>query len=265
MIGSLRTLEILMTTKPKILFYDIETKPLQAYIWSLGEQVVRHNQLMPQTPYTDIICIAYAWNDGEPAQVLGWGYDEQDSRPMTEAFDKLIKEADIVIGKNNTRFDDKHLNFHRMLHNRDGMFDWSFKSDDLERHLRKNFNMPSQSLDYISKLLGFGGKSPVGFDDWINIVEKKSKESYYKMLFYCAKDVEDTRAIWEYCYKHFKPKHSLRALQSKHAGLVDSFICDKCGSLNVKKNGTIISGGRLYQSFMCHDHRGYAGKALLSK
>lgn len=252
-----------MNSNLKILFYDIETAPLKAYIWQLGEQVVRHHQLLNDTPFTDIICISYAWNDGKPAKTLGWDFEKQDSKSVTEEFDKLIAEADIVIGKNNAGFDDKHLNFHRMINNRNGMHDWNLKSDDLERHLRRNFKMPSNSLDYISKLLGLGGKSQVGFEDWINIVEKRDKSSYDKMLSYCEKDVEDTRTIWNYCYKHFTPRHSLKAFQKKKEKTIDNFKCELCGSSDVHKNGTRISGGRLYQAFACKAHRGHAGRVIL--
>ena len=31
---------------PKILFYDIETSPLKAWVWGLGKQVLRHHQLV---------------------------------------------------------------------------------------------------------------------------------------------------------------------------------------------------------------------------
>ncbi len=86
------------TTKPKILFYDIETRPLLAYIWRLGKQRVGHYQLADQGNAYDIICISYAWDDGKPAKVLHWGYKEQNSSRMIRAFDKIIKKSDITIG-----------------------------------------------------------------------------------------------------------------------------------------------------------------------
>lgn len=244
----------------KTLFYDIETTPLKAYIWRLGDQSVRHGQLIKPNHMYDIISIAYAWDHEEEIHVMGWGFEEQDSEPMLKKFDELIREADVVIGKNSDRFDNKHLNFHRWFHGRDGMPDWTDKADDLEKHLRRNFSMPSQSLDYVSDILGLGGKEKMEFSDWVNIVEKKDIAAYEKMLHYNKKDVEDTRAIWRYSVKHFKPKYNKGAAKAAEGyGLA----CTNCGSLDLAKNGTSWSGGVHYQKFMCNTHHGYAGKLII--
>lgn len=242
----------------KVLFFDIETKPLLAYIWQLGEQHVRHGQLKKGYNEWDVISIAYSWAHEEEVHVMGWGYEQQDSSTMLRYFDELIKEADIVIGKNNERFDNKHLNFHRWRNNRDGMPDWSMKSDDLEKHLRKHLKLPSQSLDYISDILGLGGKEKMEFSDWVHIVEKTpelGEIAYEKMLHYNKKDVSDTKAIWMYSVKHFMPKHKLGISSLKENGIV---ACDTCGSFELIKNGTRYSGKTKYQMYVCNTHGGYA-------
>ena len=144
----------------RILFYDVETKPLQAYIWRLGDQVVRHDQLISGHDAYDIICIAYCFNDGKPAKVLHWDYEKQDSSPMLKEFDKVMESADIIIGKNNKAFDDKHLNLLRFVRGHTPLDNLLAKSDDLQVQAKKFFGkaLPSQSLDYISKLVGLGGK-----------------------------------------------------------------------------------------------------------
>lgn len=240
----------------KILFYDIETTPLKAYVWRLGDQTVRHGQLTHDGMMTDIICIAYCWNDGKPAKVLHWGYHKQDSSKVIEKFDKLIQKADIVIGKNSTKFDNKHINTHRMLNGMPGMPDWTKYTDDLETQMRRTFALPSYSLDYFSRLLGIGGKVKMEFSDWIDIVEKRNKASFDKMLKYNKKDTEDTRYLWEYCEKHFMPK------LNHNAGSSD-MVCANCGSLNVVKHGTRRSGKNLYQRYFCNDHGGYAGRKII--
>lgn len=242
--------------KRKILFYDIETTPLKAYVWRLGEQVVRHTQLMSDGFITDVICIAYCWNDGKPAKVLHWGYKEQNSEPMLAAFDDLIKEADVVIGKNSDRFDNKHINTQRLLSNRPGMPNWLKRTDDLEKQIRKHFALPSYSLDYISSLLGLGGKDKMEFSDWIDIVERRNKASFEKMLRYNKKDVEDTRAIWEYCEKHITPKTEYVNKGGEH-------VCSTCGSENVRKDGRRYHLRSVYQEYFCRDHKGYAGRKLI--
>ena len=250
-----------MNKKPKILYYDIETTPLLAYIWRCGKQVVRHNQLAKSNKKYDIICITYCWNDGKPAKSLDWGYLEQDSSKMIEKFDEIIREADITIGKNSDSFDVKHINTLRMLSGLPGMPEWSMYTDDLQKQMKKHFYLPSYSLDYFSELLGFGGKMKMEFSDWIHIVEQtrgEGRKRFAKMIEYGKKDVEDTRAIWEHCEKHFTPKFNANHLNK-------GMVCSNCGSENIRKNGTRYRGQTKYQHFYCNGHGGYGGRAPIKK
>lgn len=241
-------------SKKKILFYDIETTPLQAWVWKCGKQVVRHNQLVTGRDIYDVICITYCWNDNKKAQALDWGYTEQDSSQMIAQFDDLIKSADVTIGKNSDRFDVKHINTRRLLSGLPGMPDWTRYTDDLEKQMRKYFYLPSYSLDYFSKILGLGGKVKMEFDDWINIVTKHPElglKAFNKMIGYGKKDVEDTRAMWNHCAAHVEPK--FKELES----------CKHCGGLDFYKNGTRMSGRMLYQRFDCKKCGSYVGRALI--
>lgn len=247
--------------KPKILFYDIETTPILAYIWRFGKQVVRSAQVCDKRNVNDIICITYCWNDGKPAKVLHWGYKEQDSSKVIKAFDKLIEKADITIGKNNKRFDEKHINMQRLLHNLPPLPDWILYSDDLESQLRRHFAFPSQGLDYISHLLGLGGKVSMKFSDWVDIVEKRSKASYDKMLKYGKKDIEDTRAIWDHCERHFTKTAAGAYLDRENPS------CSSCGSQKLHILDTRRSGATEWVRFRCGNMkcRKYIGRAPLKK
>lgn len=280
-----------MCKKPKILFYDIETSLSKALLFSLGKQVIRHSQLMPLNQSTRIITIQYCYNDDEAGKaiILDPVNDEKYSKQL-EKFDALIQEADVVIGKNNKRFDDKHLNTQRLFNSKStGMPEWTrHKSDDLESHMRRNFNLLSYSLDYISNMLGLGGKHSMGFTDWTNIhvyyeylnlkancgkipaklakklynknvgeIVKDGKASLKSMVDYGIKDVEDTREIWNYCEKHLEPKRNMSAL-------CGGTRCKVCGSTKIRKNGTYVANsGVTYQQYYCTEHKGYAGKKPL--
>jgi len=247
-----------MMSKPKILFYDIETTPLQAWIWRPGKQVVRPAQLVEGYTRNDIICISYEWLHTNEKGTLHWGYEKQNSKQMVKDFTKICHEADLIIGKNNKRFDDKHLNSARLWHGLAGAPDLLSKVDDLETQMRRHFALASYGLDYFSEELGFGGKTKMCFDDWINIVYTKGKASYNKMLKYCAKDVHDTKLIWKHCEKHFQPKFNYSTFSG-------NMVCKVCGSKNIRKNGTRTStSGMVSQNYFCTDHNGYAGKLNLN-
>lgn len=272
--------------KPKILFFDIETMPLKAFVWQPGKQFVGHSNLLPSHEMWDLICIQYCWDNGDPVKVLR--YDKHGgTKGMLQKFDKLIAKADVCIGKNSDRFDIKMLNSLRMHHGLPGNPDWHKYTDDLEKQMRKHFRLPSQSLDYISRLCGVGGKVSMSMKDWIAIsnyreltdlsgalgtkeinavskhlfkqkaseVKKEGKEALEKMCTYGAKDTDDTRILWHHLKEHFLPKFNV----AKFIG--EKIACVRCGSKNVHKNGTRYSGKTKYQKYQCNECHQYAGKA----
>lgn len=251
-----------MTDKPKVLFYDLESAPLQAWIWSPGKQYVGHKQLVKNYSRWGIICITYCWNDGKPAKSIDWGYEDQDTGKVIEEFDKIIKQADWTIGKNSDRFDTKMINAARMFAGLPGMPEWTKYKDDLEVQMRKYFRLPSQSLDYISNELGLGGKIKMEMQDWIDICEKNPNgdKKLKKMIKYGKKDVEDTRFLWNKLQEHFEPKLNMATF------LDIPQICRyaDCGSNHLKKNGTRVAGKTRYQEYLCSDCGRYAGRAPIS-
>ena len=249
--------------KPKILYYDIETSPLKAWVWGTGEQYISYNQLDKDFKMWGIICVTYCWNDGKPAKSIDWGYEEQDTAKVVKEFDEIIKQADLTIGKNSDRFDTKMINACRMFAGLPGLPQWTKYTDDLEKQMRRYFRMPSQSLDYISQQLGLGGKIKMEMQDWIDIVEKndKGKTSLKKMIKYGLKDTEDTRFLWDKLSEHFDSKWN----QSTFEGV--KLICKHadCGSSDLKKDGTRVAGKTKYQHYTCKACGRYAGRCPLSK
>lgn len=249
-----------LTKKPKILFYDIETSPLRAWVWRMGEQRVGQHQLDSKYDRYDIITLCYEWGHSNKRYTLDWGVKAKNSKKLVEKFTALCDEADIVIGKNNKRFDDKHMNTLRLHHGLPGRPDLLSKVDDLESQMRKHFYLPSYGLDYFSNMLGFGGKNNMCMQDWIDIIEGNqtlAAKKLKKMVKYCSKDVSDTKKMWYLTAKHFQPKLNLSAVKS-------GLCCISCGSTNIHKNGTKMSGKTKYQTYMCREHGGYAGKIAVN-
>ncbi len=240
---------------PKILIFDIETMLMLAGVFGLGEQSVRHTQLVSPHNRPRIICISYCINDG-PLKTIKFDYETQDDSKVIEEFDKIVKSCDIVIGKNSQRFDVKMINAVRFLQGLPAFPDWADVSDDLELQMRKYFRFPSQSLDYISSQLGLGGKMKMEYNDWLHILLKTPKlgpRAFKKMTTYCPNDVFDTRLILILMMPYIKWKFNM-------SNFVGGLACISCGSTNIHANGTRLAGKTRYQHFHCKDHGGYAGK-----
>lgn len=283
----------------KQLIYDIETLPLRARIWRPGyNMTVRHGQLMHGHDHTEIICIQYCINDG-PVKIIKRDLDNiRDQLSMIEEFDEIVQSCDIVIGKNSDRFDNKHINTIRMLEGGKPIPDWIRYTDDLEKQMRKHFNLPSNALDYISHKLGFGGKNVMEFGDWVAIDEyfsllrldqdldeeldwdtldgicttlygkdsedviKSGMKALQKMHKYGVKDTADTRSVWNYCKNHFEPKNSPykggKKVKSGGTKPAHVHLCLRCGSADIIPDRERADG---LTTFYCKSHRGYAGRA----
>lgn len=285
--------------EPTILVYDVETTPLKSWHFALGKQVLRHNSLDPCYSMYEIICLSYMYDTDKKATILDWGEKGEDSSKIIHEFDKIIKDAQdrqiLIIGKNNKRFDDKHINTQQWLIGADPMPNWAADTDDLESQFRKYFYFPSYSLDAISKLKGLGGKTKMEFQDWIDCVQykqvqrcitevtsdvvmlnkiclfflkrplsevlKEGKLAFNKMRKYNGKDSEDTMklllSIIPYC--KFKSR-----IMPRFEG---ELRCQQqnCGSRDIIRNGTRVERGIRKQKFYCKEHGGYAGKATILK
>ncbi len=266
----------------KLLTYDIETGLLLAYLFSIqGEQRISYKQLHPAANITPIICIAYKWFHEKKTHILV-------GETAVEDFDKQARQADVCLGKNNRKFDIKHINTQRMLQGLRPYPEWINQSDDLESQLRKYFAFPSQSLDYISNLLGFGGKVHMGLEDWQNIADYKlfsrivlqtqelstynkstiatslfnktskqvkedGEKALKKMIFYNKKDVQDTENILRRVVPYITLKHNAATAQ-------DGKGCIACGSHDLAPTKIVFQGKTKYQQFECLTHGGYGGK-----
>lgn len=245
-------------TLPKILIYDIETSPIVSAHFGLGKQVIRHGQLLEPFNYYRILSIAYTWIHEDKVHNLVFDQKNRCCKKLIQDFAALLKEADIVLGKNNFRFDDKHISSQMLLH---GITDqekaiWETIREDLESQMRRHFYLPSYSLDYISSLVGLGGKDKMEFSDWVESYILQCPKALNKMVVYGNKDVRDTRDLILLLWPFMRFKYNL----SKTNGLV----CKKCGGHNLIKNGKRMQKSGLRQQFLCSGCGSVMYKALNS-
>jgi hypothetical protein len=261
----------------RLLIDDIETGKVYARLFRCGEQVIPHTQLRHNFKITPIICICAKWY-GERNIMCFKGEN------AVEEYTELAKSADLIIGKNNLKFDDPHVNTHRLIKGLEPFPQWRNRTDDLEQQIRKNFNFQSYSLEHIGNVLLGAGKDKMEDMDWNKIQDKnelllyKSLKDFNKlsmimfgksakevievgnqaedkMIKYCKTDVIRTEQILTKILPYVTLKKN-----ASDGGLA----CITCGSQDIVRDKRITKGVTKYQEFWCTSHEGYAGKCTIT-
>jgi len=229
--------------KPKILIFDIET--------SLQEATVRgflSTRYDIRLKYDDIHspqkihCIGYKWLGEKKSHVISvhdfpktFKKDHMDDSKVVKEFNKLLKEADAVIGHNIKNYDIKHMNSRIMLNGLEPII-LPHPIDTLTLS-RKNFNLPSHKLDALARELGLKTrKDPMGRSDWDKCFEGDIK-AFKKMAKYCKQDIEVTEKVYNallpYVQDHPKLSRIMGATNAQ-----SKTICPVCTSKDSIKQGT---------------------------
>jgi DNA-directed RNA polymerase subunit M/transcription elongation factor TFIIS len=231
----------------RTLFFDLETSPMLAWVWSCGKTRINPGQLKKGSR-VDIICVCWKWAHESKVHSLDWGFHKQNSRALIEKFTRVVESADLVIAQNGDAFDIKHMNTQRLLHNLPPI-SWPTSEDTLKQ-LRKYFKFPSNSLDYVAKTLYGTGKLPMGLEYWTDVVDKRSPKALAHMIKYCKKDVRLLEQVFNKIKPYCKPKAAL-----------DSKACPRCNTNHVSYWGWYISLANRVRRCKCQE----CGHVFLSR
>lgn len=212
--------ERLKPTEQKILVFDIETAPAQAFVWGLYDQNILPSQVIEPAR---VLCFAAKWL-GESRVMF---FSERSGDMVAEAW-RLLDEADIVVGYNHVRFDVPHLQREMVLRGYGPPSPWI--DVDLLPAVRKQFKFMSNKLGAITQSLGLDSKSdPGGFETWKAVLAGDEK-AWRTMERYNKQDVQVTADLFTY----LRPW-----LKMPHLGLWSGEMraCPECGSDRLTVNG----------------------------
>lgn len=175
---------------PKILFFDIETAPLRAHLWSMWQQGVGLNQIESDW-YMLSFCCKWAHSDEV------FYYDQRNAADIEDDFELVSKlwdflnEADIVVGQNSKRFDTKKANARFILNGLPKPS--SYRQIDTMEIAKQQFGFTSNRLEYMTeKLCSTFKKSKhkkfAGHDLWSECL-KGNLEAWQEMEEYNRLDV----------------------------------------------------------------------------
>ncbi len=248
-------------SKPKILFYDIETAPLMGYAWGLWDQNIGLNQI-----HTDWHVLSWAAKWLGSKEVL---YKDQraksdvtNDKQLLKGMWDLLDEADIVVTQNGKEFDQKKLNARFVYH---GFQPPSpYKHIDTLKLARKHFAFTSNKLAYLTDKLCKKYKKTAsrkfqGFDLWKeclggNISAWKEMEKYNKYDVLSLEELYSKLIPWD---------------SSVNFNLyrTDDVTRCTCGSTHFQKRGFYYTASGKFQKHRCMKcgAETYSGKNLLAK
>ena len=227
--------------EPRVLIMDVESSLAQfASFGPINPYIV--DKFMIQD--FNILTIAWSWFGEDNIYV--------DSVPSSRMWDdkslilrvkKVIESADIVVGHNWDKFDQKKIQG-RAMANDIGPILFPPSVDTL-KVAKKVFSLTYNKLDYIAKLLGVSRKMQVEGDLWMRIL-RGDATALDRMATYNMQDVEVQSEVYAALLPFIDNHPNMTAiLKSK------DLLCRNCGSSHLIKHGEYVSNTGRYQRYKC--------------
>lgn len=210
----------------KIMVYDIETSRTKAWVWWSGKQYIHSRQLIEEPR---VITVAWKWLGSEKVEHLTWDKNHSDEQLMKDFLQEYNK-ADMVIGYNNDRFDNRWINARAMKYGLD--VNTHVRSFDIMKEEKRVFRVAGYSMAYMAEFANVIHKQGhEGIHMW-NMIQtgtpEEQAEYLQKMVDYNVGDIVATEELYFRLRKYFGHKMHFGVL-----GGGEKFSCPDTGSLNV--------------------------------
>ncbi len=241
----------------KVLLFDIETKPILAWVWGLFDQNIGLEQIHEDW---NVLSWSAKWLDAPNSEImyedLRHSKTKRDDKKILTKLWKLLDEADIAITQNGVAFDNKKLNARFALLGFKPPT--SYKNEDTLMMAKKNFGFTSNKLEYLSnanpnrKHTKLKSKKFPGFLLWKECLAN-NQEAWKEMEKYNKHDV----LALEELYKWLRPWSAGVDFNVYREG--KEHVC-KCGSKSFQRRGITRLASGWYQRYVCkscgHESRG---------
>ena len=235
----------------KVLIYDIETSRVPAMVFWTGKTYISHRQLREEPK---IISISYKWLGDDEIKAVKWDESHSDEQLMRD-FLPIYNSADMVVGYNNDKFDNKWINTRAAKYRLN--VNLHIKSFDLYKQARKSLRLPSYSMEYLANYFGITPKRKhEGTDMWDKIqfgTKEEQEKSLNDMIEYNVGDIITTEEIYLEMRKYFGHKTHLGVLLGK-----DRHTCPNCGGDDVEEyngNYSITPAGTIQRHMICREDK----------
>lgn len=227
----------------KVLILDIETSPLDVYVWHMFGDYVQPDRVIAPTR---MLSWAAKWENTD--EVLFASERNFSHEEMVLEVYELVNQADAIVHFNGTQFDMKHLN--REFVELGLAPPLKYKNIDLLRVIKQQFKFPTNKLDYVAGvLLGEHKLDTGGFGLWKKVLEG-DEAAWIKMENYNIEDVLLTERLY-HRIQGWIPAHPNRALWVEDQS---NPTCPNCGSDKLVKKGIEMPARvNAYQRYKCND------------
>jgi len=179
---------------PKVLYVDIETKPIKAWIWGTFNQNIPLNMIIEDW---SILSWSAKWAGSSESEVIyrdnrkKKGKALLNDKELLKPLWKLMDEADIIIGQNSDRFDLPKLNARFIEHGLGCPSE--FQTVDTYKMASRKFGFTSNKLEFMTKKLNKKYKKQdhrefSGFALWDECI-KGNQKAWKSMELYNKYDV----------------------------------------------------------------------------
>ncbi|MCK5015691.1 MAG: ribonuclease H-like domain-containing protein [Candidatus Peribacteraceae bacterium] len=235
----------------KIMIYDIETPRVKFWAWRSGKQFLNGNDLVDE-PNNDprIITVAWKWFGDNKIHTLRWDKDQSD-KILIKEFLKEYNKADMVVGINNDKFDNRWINARASKY---GFYvNMHVKSLDLQKQARRFFWLPSYALKFLCRHFNVTMKlSHEGIIMWEKIqtgTEEEQEEYLRKMEEYNRGDIVSTEEVYLKMIPYLN--------HVSHLGIIrggEKHSCKHCGGDNIELVKTVhTAAGTIQRIMRCRD------------
>jgi len=255
--------EVVHENNCKILFLDIETAPITAYVWKMWNNNISLDQMISDW---FMLCWSAKWL-GDP-NILSDRLNSkealtQNDKRISKSIWKLLDEADIIVAHNGNKFDLPKICARFIINGLEPPS--SYKQIDTCLIAKKEFGFSSNKLDALAKLFGFDCKYETNMSLWINCLNGDENSLRY-MEKYCKHDTSILEKVYLKLRPWTKGHPNIGMYEDK-----PELSCSMCGSSNIKEipdkyyNTNTVQ----YQLYRCDDCKGVtrakAGNKFLYK
>lgn len=239
--------------KARVLLYDIETAPIIGPSWQIRES---DTLWVIQDWY--MLCFAWKWLDEKKTQVItlqdfkGYKKNPQSDLELMKKLHELFTEADIVIGHNSDRFDNRKANARFILNGLQPPT--PYQTVDTLKLARKHFGFSSNRLDHLGDYLGVGRKIKTDLDLWKRCMAGDPK-AFKEMAKYNIQDVK----LLEDVYLKLRPWATTHPNMANLEGRPEACpICGKEGFMWAQ--GIRYTKTGQYRRWQCKDCGAYSSQ-----